>query len=406
MNAFRQVTGQDTAEFVKNFRVALTANTAPELCEGIYGFIPQPGYDPAQYHDVQNPYDLLTPLVFTGSSCRLYGGAAICVKPAGGVFYPPAGAGSTLQYVGVTRDAVPPEPVALEGLALEPAACSLYAGTSMKLTALLTPENANNIEYEWICSAPQYASVSGSGRRVTVTGLSQGSAQITCRAHDLINDRWFTAASNVTVLPAPTLNDALNTQNGTLSFTSTGSYPWIVDMQNTSPRLAAKSSNTGADSTSSTLTLTVNMNAGDTMSFDWKVSSESGYDKLTFYVNGAANGAAISGEVDWTARTYTAPSTGSYTFKWEYKKDTSLSRGEDTAWVDNVYVPGYTLSYLPGDIDMNGAVEAADALLALRYSMDMQALTELQLEIGDLDGDGVLTAADALLILRLSMDLA
>ena len=83
-----------------------------------------------------------------------------------------------------------------------------------------------------------------------------------------------------------------------------------------------------------------------------------------------------------------------------------MSTGEDRGWVDNVFVPGYTADYLPGDIDMNGAVEAADALLALRYSMELIELSELQIEIGDLDGDGVLTAADALMILRLSMDLA
>ena len=38
--------------------------------------------------------------------------------------------------------------------------------------------------------------------------------------------------------------------------------------------------------------------------------------------------------------------------------------------------------------------------------MELIELSELQIEIGDLDGDGVLTAADALMILRMAMDLA
>lgn len=52
---------------------------------------------------------------------------------------------------------------------------------------------------------------------------------------------------------------------------------------------------------------------------------------------------------------------------------------------------------------MNGVVEATDALLALRYSMEMIALTPLQIEIGDMDNDGDISAADALVILRMSM---
>ena len=59
---------------------------------GEYGFTPQEGYDPEEYHGVENPYDLLGPIVFTGSSCEIYGGGAIAVKPVGGVYNPPSGA--------------------------------------------------------------------------------------------------------------------------------------------------------------------------------------------------------------------------------------------------------------------------------------------------------------------------
>ena len=256
----------------------------------------------------------------------------------------------------------------------------------------------------WTSSAPSVAAVTGGNRSATVTGVSAGIATITCRAHDLLNNRYYTASSVITVRSAPTLNDALNVENGTLNFTSTGSYPWVVDMENTSPRLAAKSGNATYSYTDSTLSVTVTMNAGDTMSFDWKVESEYNYDKLTFYVNNTSN-SVISGTVDWATVTYTAPSTGSYTFKWTYSKDGSVNTGADTAWVDNVFVPGYVqeIDYIPGDVDMNGVVEAADALLALRSAMHMIALSDLQIEIGDMDGDGVVTAADSLVILRIAM---
>jgi thiol-disulfide isomerase/thioredoxin len=56
-----------------------------------------------------------------------------------------------------------------------------------------------------------------------------------------------------------------------------------------------------------------------------------------------------------------------------------------------------------GDVDGDGEVTAADALIALRASMDMQELTPEQIEQADVDVDGDITAADALLILRMSM---
>ncbi|MBQ7061483.1 MAG: hypothetical protein IJM85_06840 [Clostridia bacterium] len=110
IQGFQNVTGQSMAEFTGNFRAALTANTVPEVCDGVYGFRPQEGYDPAQYHDVRNPYDLLGPVVFTGTQCAIKGGGAICVKPVGGVYNPPSGAASGLSYYGVTRTVTPPEP--------------------------------------------------------------------------------------------------------------------------------------------------------------------------------------------------------------------------------------------------------------------------------------------------------
>lgn len=101
--AFQNVTGQSAAEFVKNFRIALTANTAQNVLGGTYGFRMQEGYDPANYHGVQNLYSWLGPVVFTGNQCSIQAGGAITVKPVGGVYNPPSGASNGLVYVGVTR---------------------------------------------------------------------------------------------------------------------------------------------------------------------------------------------------------------------------------------------------------------------------------------------------------------
>ena len=58
-----------------------------------------------------------------------------------------------------------------------------------------------------------------------------------------------------------------------------------------------------------------------------------------------------------------------------------------------------------GDIDGDGSITAADAMLALRFSMRLIELTGARIIRGDIDGDGWLTPSDAVLILRLSMHL-
>lgn len=111
-NSFQSIceaaTGVDPSTLVQNFRIALTANTSPAEYGGLYSFSMQEGYDPADYHGVANLYSLLCPVVFTGTSCSIKGGGAICVKPVGGVYYPPSGAASGLKYFGVTRSSEPP----------------------------------------------------------------------------------------------------------------------------------------------------------------------------------------------------------------------------------------------------------------------------------------------------------
>lgn len=71
-----------------------------------------------------------------------------------------------------------------------------------------------------------------------------------------------------------------------------------------------------------------------TLSFYWKVSSESGYDFLEFYIDGVLQ-TEISGEVSWQQKSFSLAS-GSHTIAWSYSKDRSVSAGSDAGWVDRV----------------------------------------------------------------------
>ncbi len=76
--------------------------------------------------------------------------------------------------------------------------------------------------------------------------------------------------------------------------------------------------------------------ADDSISFFRKVSSESGYDFLKFYINGEQKG-SWSGNVAWSKVSYPV-SAGTNTFILEYMKIYRFLC-EDAAWVDFISFP-------------------------------------------------------------------
>ena len=100
----------------------------------------------------------------------------------------------------------------------------------------------------------------------------------------------------------------------------------------------------------------------DTLTFYWKVDSESGCDFLTFEIDGVEQD-SISGYTLWAQKTYTIGS-GSHTLAWKYTKDGSVSSGEDCGWVDKVELgppptpaTGVDLFFL---VDGSGSIISSD----------------------------------------------
>ena len=55
---------------------------------------------------------------------------------------------------------------------------------------------------------------------------------------------------------------------------------------------------------------------------------------------------------------------------------------------------------IPGDLDGDGAVTSADAVLLARYLVDLAELTDNQFRAADVDRDGAVTSADAVMVAR------
>jgi uncharacterized protein YjdB len=294
-----------------------------------------------------------------------------------------------------------PEPVDITGFSLQQNAVEMYIGRTAEINFVRQPENANNYELVWTSSNESVATVTGNKRKATVTGISAGTATITCTV--MVNGSVFgTATCEATVNIDTSLFDSLNVAGGSLQFGT--SQPYGFEAVTEGDRFLAKSNNAGVGNSTASVSTTVQMSAGDTLTFDYFYSSESNYDWYRFKANGTEV-QKLSGNTNsaWATYTYTAAADGAYTFEWSYSKDNSVNRGEDCVKIDNVAFSG-DAGMANGDVDGDGIVSVSDALLAMRGAMGTITLTASQLAHADLDGDGTVTASDALAIMRMAMN--
>ena len=261
--------------------------------------------------------------------------------------------------------------MAVSGISLDPTAIDTYVGAApVEITAVIAPANASNQNITWTSSDENVATVDNG----VVTGVGAGTATITATTED----GGFTATATVNVV---TLDDALNAEGNNLSFQNDPTNPWIMD--DSDGRVSAVSNIQGQSNGASTISTTVEMTAGQPMTFDWKVNSENNYDWLTFKVNGAQVD-RISGTRNWATKTWTAPSDGSYTFSWTYSKDSSVNTGSDCGWVDNVDVSNEPIiptptPDLPGEgfVETNEIIPGEQYIIAVDYNGQIMMMSNV-----------------------------
>lgn len=116
-----------------------------------------------------------------------------------------------------------------------------------------------------------------------------------------------------------------------------GNQPWIVSGSGAWEGSYCSASGSIGNSSASVMEIEMNVLMYDSISFYRKVSSEDGYDYLTFSIDGLPLD-QWSGNESWTKVAYpVAP--GQRTFRWAYEKDFWVSSGSDKAWIDYVEFP-------------------------------------------------------------------
>lgn len=139
------------------------------------------------------------------------------------------------------------------------------------------------------------------------------------------------------VLPELVYEDFESGDFSNWPWASGGTAPWTVDGTTAyEGTYSARSGGISHNQTSS-MQMTLGLVAGGNLSFWYNVSTESGWDFLRFYIDGAEQD-AWSGTIGWTQATY-AVTSGTHTFEWRYDKDGSVSSGADAVWVDFINFP-------------------------------------------------------------------
>ena len=148
------------------------------------------------------------------------------------------------------------------------------------------------------------------------------------------------------------LSKAMDT---TLSFTAGGSADWLS--QTTTFYYDEDAAQSGDISDGQESWMQTMVSGTGTVSFYWKVSSESHFDYLEFYIDGVLQD-RISGSADWHQMTYTITDSGLHTLEWRYVKDYSISEKDDCGWVDKLEWDGGFPPPLPPD-SLSGALDTS-----------------------------------------------
>ena len=165
---------------------------------------------------------------------------------------------------------------------------------------------------------------------------------------------------------------AVALDNAALTWSTADTLPWLGE-KSALAFDATDDAVSGPITHGQASTLTTQVVGPGTLTFRWKVSSETSGDYLQLYFNTTLK-QQISGNQAWALVTYPVPA-GLQTLRWRYTKNGSVNGGSDAAWVDQIqwvptggyaaWIAGYPAlagaAALPGaDPDSDGHLNIAE----------------------------------------------
>ncbi|MEK7477444.1 MAG: hypothetical protein AAB152_17620 [Candidatus Coatesbacteria bacterium] len=165
----------------------------------------------------------------------------------------------------------------------------------------------------------------------SVSGFGTIAFTATAAGTDTGSGLGVSVSASATVAGALTLGEAVD--NVPLAWTTGGNANWFPETAVT--YFGGDAAQSGDINNSQSCYLQTTVTGPGALTFYWRVDSESGFDYLTFLIDGTPQAGAISGSVAWTQKTFAIPA-GAHTLRWQYSKDGSVTTGADAGWVDQV----------------------------------------------------------------------
>jgi len=172
----------------------------------------------------------------------------------------------------------------------------------------------------------------------------------------LLEQHFVTAANSVIDFELYAIPDG-TFENGEYesSWNLSGNNNWVIDNATVYSGNYSARSGTIYDDQTSSLSISLFVQDDGEISFYQKVSSETDYDYLRFYIDNTLQD-NWSGNGSWEFETFSVES-GFHTFKWEYYKDGGVSSFQDCAWIDEITFPANSVDVTP---DENSMIQIAE----------------------------------------------
>lgn len=295
------------------------------------------------------------------------------------------------------------ETVAPSAVTLTPDYTELYIGENIRLLPEILPLNAYGFSVDFDSSDLAVATVDEYGY---VTAVSKGSAEITCTVWGTHNGENYSLEARTqvrVVTPSVTCYERV-------SYPVTGESYLIVCASE--GKAMGNSNPTGFERYVNAVNITIRGNfcfvsedAASLWRFDadndgFIISCDRGY--LTIdsaeYLNISDSPAVFQ----YADGELTQSVSSDYSYVCYADGSDSLPSRFTTIGSRGNFIALYRVfeGFLLGDVDDNGVLTTADALIILRIAMGIIQPTDDQQLLGDFDGSGIITAIDALELLR------
>ena len=233
---------------------------------------------------------------------------------------------------------------------------AIYPGENGTITFFIKNNGRNGISNLNSNLASHHNDVTVNSNNVTVGNIESGETAEVSFSIDIaatatigsryplsfsINNTEYELSIPYTLTIGSTMEDFESNSFTAFAWTN-GSFPWEITSDNVYAGSYCARSMTGLSDGSggnnnSDLIITLNVTEASPISYFRKVSSEYGYDKFSFAIDGSIK-EELSGEEEWGQVSFDV-TPGNHTFRFRYSKDYSVSNGSDCAWIDNIVFP-------------------------------------------------------------------